>query len=239
MQVLTRAVAVLRVLNDSSLSLGQIAALTGLPRSTVQRLVDSLAKENLVETHSDGVRLGWGIHQIAKRGNNDIVSQIRPALEELFNLTHETVDVSTIQGQEVSFLDRIISDKEVRVVPIHGKPRPLYAMANGKSILSSHSDETIIKILPQKFSRLTNKTVKNINELMGEIRLIRKTGFSYDLQEHNEGVCAIGKVLKTDNYKVYAMSVVMPAHRYEQMKSVAEKSLEKCCAIAEGLLRNS
>ncbi|WP_413739405.1 hypothetical protein ACL2XQ_15715 [Sodalis sp. RH14] len=83
-----------------------------------------------------GVRLGWGLNELAKMSYCHIAAKIRHPFETLFAATYETIDISTLRGREVYFLDRIASDQLVRVVPTIDRPKPLYAMANGKVILS-------------------------------------------------------------------------------------------------------
>ena len=85
-----------------------------------------------VEVGEGGVRPGWGLRRLAAAAQSNIAALVRPGLEALFEHTRESVDLSTGHGREVAFLDRIISDQELRVVPIADRPRPLHAMANGK-----------------------------------------------------------------------------------------------------------
>ena len=68
-QVIARAAAVLRKLQDhpAGLTLGELAKLLKLPRSTVQRIVEALADENFVIAASPtrGVRLGPALLALA------------------------------------------------------------------------------------------------------------------------------------------------------------------------------
>ena len=63
-QVIARAAAIMRALSEhsSGMSLGAIAKDIDLPRSTVQRIVNALKQEGLVESLSQngGLRLGGG-----------------------------------------------------------------------------------------------------------------------------------------------------------------------------------
>ncbi|HEY0276459.1 MAG TPA: helix-turn-helix domain-containing protein, partial [Paenirhodobacter sp.] len=158
-QVIARAVAIMRVLNHDGLSLGALARATDLPRSTVQRIVDALAAEHLVETGDGGVRPGWGLQQLAQTGQSMVARRVRPHLQTLFEATHETVDISTWHGRQVAFLDRIVSDQEVRVVPVNDRPRPLYAMANGKALLSCLSEAQIGTLLRDPLPAQTPATL--------------------------------------------------------------------------------
>ncbi len=235
-QVISRAAAILRVLSDRPQSLGSIASATQLPRSTVQRIVEALALESLVEAGSKGVRLGWGLADIAKRNETNIITTARPVLETLFARTHETVDISTALGSEVSFLDRIISDQELRVVSFPNKPRPLYAKANGKALLACLSNQEIERLFSEKLTALTNHTLTDLSALLAEIEQVRKSGFAYDLEEHALGVCAIGTSLVAPDGKPYAFSVAMPLSRFESMKQEAESALNEARTMLKGLL---
>lgn len=232
-QIISRAVAILRVLSDKGMSLGAIATATGLPRSTVQRLVDALAAEDMVETGNSGARLSWGLAQIAERGRVSIVSRARPALETLFARTHETVDISTLQGHEVSFLDRIVSDKELRVVPFPDKPRPLHAMANGKALLATFTNDYIAHILSKGLVGLTSSTITDLPRLLDELESVRETGFSFDREEHAPGVCAIGTSVILPGHRPYAFSVVMPASRFSELEDVCKAALKESKALLE------
>lgn len=238
-QVISRATAILRVLSDQPQSLGSIASATGLPRSTVQRIVEALALESLVEAGSKGVRLGWGLTEIAKRNETNILTTARPVLETLFARTRETVDISTALGAEVSFLDRIISDQELRVVSFPNKPRPLYAKANGKALLACLSSQEIERLFNDKLTALTQHTLTDLPALLAEIEQVRESGFAYDLEEHALGVCAIGTGLVAPDGKPYAFSVAMPLSRYESMKQEVEAALHEARTMLTGLLERS
>ena len=98
-QVIARAAAILRVLEDEmdGLSLGQIAQRVSLARSTVQRIVGALAAEKfLIAASPNGrVRLGPTILRLAASARTDFVAAARaitwtwllsPPLSPLFSL---------------------------------------------------------------------------------------------------------------------------------------------------------
>ena len=120
MQGVSRAAAILRVLSSAHVSLGYIAKATGLPRSTVQRLVNALAVEELVEVTNDGISLSWGIMRLAEAAQSSLLDKFRSAIETMFQETHETVDFSTVYGKEVTYIEKIHSDQEIRVSPKPG-----------------------------------------------------------------------------------------------------------------------
>ncbi len=214
-QVIARAAAILRALGREGVSLGTLARQTGLPRSTVQRIVDALATEHFVEAGDAGVRLGWGIGRLAQIAHSDVVVRVRPYLESLFHLSNETVDIAFRRGKEVAFLDRIISEQELRVVPITNKPRPLYAMANGKALLSTMTDKEVGMLLGESFERLTPATAGDLPSLLATLAVVRNGGFAYDREEHAVGVCAIGMPICVQGLQPHAISIAVPAQRFD------------------------
>ncbi|WP_144108211.1 IclR family transcriptional regulator [Paraburkholderia sp. BCC1886] len=236
-QVIARAAAILRALGREGSSLGTLAKETGLPRSTVQRIVDALALEHFVEAGEDGVRLGWGIARLAQLAQSDILATARPHMEWLFETTRETIDITCRAGREVSFLDRIISDQELRVVPIMDKPRPLYAMAAGKVILAGMSDAQLRQLLGADLAPLTPNTIRSIDALRIDLQSVHQQGVAFDYEEHGLGVCAVAALIQVDGLTPHALSIAVPKMRFEEnLASLQTALLEATQRIVADLI---
>src|SRR5690606_8018256 len=81
-QVIARAAAITRALSRSpqGLSLAAIAQEVNLPRSTVQRIVNALQDEYIVEPigPGGGFRLGPAIGRLLYQTQTDIISVVHP-----------------------------------------------------------------------------------------------------------------------------------------------------------------
>ena len=230
-QVIARAASILRevVANSDGMSLGQLATATGLARSTVQRNVDALEIECLVQAGTGGVRPGWGLRRLGDLAGPSIARELRPQLFRLFEATGETVDLSTLGGSEVLFLDRFLSEHNVRVVPDAGAHYPAYAMATGKALLAGLNNEQIWAMYGQgTLERLTPRTLSAVDKLIAQLDLIRAGGFAYDIEEHALGSCAIGLPIGVFGNTQLAVSVVIPTERYEEQKPTIERVLYQC-----------
>jgi DNA-binding IclR family transcriptional regulator len=225
-QVIARAAAILRALGPEPMSLGAIARETELPRSTVQRIVDALAAEQLVEAGEKGVRPGWGLQRLATTGEAGVVAAMHPHLEWLFEQTRETVDFSMGQGREVVFLDRIISDQTLRVVPLLDRPRALNVMANGKAILALTCDEAIAKLFTQAARPKAGRI--DLGAMMAEIQEVRRSGFAYDRGGHADGVHAIGTAVRVKGMRPYALSIAAPSYRFDANVVTFQSALREC-----------
>jgi len=241
-QAIARAAAVLRAIGRATkpLSLGEIAAAVDLPRSTVQRLVQALQHERLLEAGSadrPGVRLGPALTELASSIRIDVVRLARPHLQALFEAVNETVDLSQTNGREVRFLDLIVSSRELRVVPNSDVRQPLHCMANGKAMLAGMSIPAVERLLGATLDRPTARSIGTLAELLDELAEVRRSGFAYDRQEHSEGVCAVGVGIAPLTGRMHAVSVAIPAQRFEQALPTVRSSLLVCKDAIEQSLR--
>lgn len=227
--VIARAAAILRTLEDepSGLSLGAIAKKSGLPRSTVQRMVDALAQEELLEVHGrGGVCLGPALMRLASHSHVDITQKARPYLEELSQTTGETAVLIGASGAELLILHSVVSPNALRVAPVAGNFLSIYATAGGKILLSAMHNDAVLKMLGTELKRLTPKT-PTLETLLGQLEQIRLSGFATDFDEHTIGVGAIAVGLQTPQGQ-YAIDVVGPVWRMEESIDGIKTALSKC-----------
>lgn len=239
-QVIARAAAILREVGarPDGLSLGKLAAATGLARSTVQRIVDALEMEHLVQAGAGGVRPGWGLRRLGELPGAGIAQELRGALYGLFEASHETVDLSTLSGGEVLFMDRFLSDQPERAVPTVGATYPAYTMAIGKALLACLSDDDVSALYADApLQRLTPNTVADMAALLKQVRQVRAGGFAYDLEEHALGHSAIGLPLGVYQGVALGVSVVLPTHRFDERRAALEQALLTCAERCRNRLK--
>lgn len=228
-QVIARAAAILRTLENepSGLSLGAIAKKSGLPRSTVQRMVDALAQEELLEIQGPGgVCLGPLLMRLASHSHVDITQKARPYLEELTRVTGETALLTGANGQELILLYSVVSPNLLRVTPVAGHFLNLYATAGGKILLAAMTDEAVVRMLGSELKPLTPKT-PTLAQLLEQLAQVRRDGFATDFDEHTLGVGAIAVNLQTPQGQ-YSIDVVGPVWRMEQGLETMKAALFKC-----------
>ncbi|MGN7505585.1 IclR family transcriptional regulator [Escherichia coli] len=127
---------------------------------------------------------------------------------------------------EVLFLDRFLSEHNVRVVPDAGAHYPAYAMATGKALLAGLDNEQIWAMYGQgTLERLTPTTLSTVDKLIAQLDVIRTGGFAYDIEEHALGSCAIGLPIGIFGTTQLAVSVVIPTERYQEQKVIIENAL--------------
>lgn len=216
-QAIARAGAILRALGAAPEGLGtsDLAAATGLPKSTVHRLVAALAEENLVAQGNDGrARLGSGISRLATAGREALGERLRPVLLDLRRRLDETVDLAVLDGASVRFVEQVPAPRRLRAVSSVGELFPLHCTANGKALLAALPESRVTDILTARLERFTPHTIVSRAELLAELEEIRDQGFALDREEHTEGIYAVGAAVIDGDEAVAAISVPVPAQRF-------------------------
>lgn len=229
-QVIARAAAVMRALgkNPQGLSLAAIAQEVDLPRSTVQRIVRALEHEYLIESlgPNGGFRLGPALGQLINQTQTDIISLVKPYLTELSNQLHESVCLSTLAGDKTYVIDRIVAERELRVVFPIGIQVPAYATASGKVLLAEQPIATVRALLPKVLPKLTPHTL-TLSALLEQLVQVHREGHACDLQEHIEGLSSFAVGLDT-YLGFYSISVVAPASRARNGETFYRQALLEC-----------
>lgn len=229
-QVIARAAAVLRALKDhpNGLSLGELAKLLGLARSTVQRIVDALDAENLVISASPtrGVRLGPALLALAAATRFEIAEIARPVLDEISRETGETVDLSLLDGDKLVFVDQVSGVHRLRAESAVGVSFALHSTAPGKAMLAAMDEAQLHNLRPRlKLTRLTAHTLTAWPVLEDALAKVRDSRVGVDLEENSVGICALAVALRLPNGDLAAVSVPVPTTRFSDQRARLEALL--------------
>lgn len=229
-QVIARAADILRTLGRSAdgLSLGQISKSVQLPRSTVQRIVSALSLEGFVSTKNGHgrIRLGSELQTLALAPGPDLRERLRPLMQEISSSTTETVDLAVLKTDKMLFIDQIVGSQRLRTVSSIGEVFPLTTTANGKAALSCLNVATA-KMLILEEVKLNSRSDIDSQKLLEEISRIRAGALAHDENEHTEGICALGFAISGQTGEIYAISVPVPASRFERNKIALANQLNK------------
>ncbi len=218
-QVLTRAVEILRLLNayPAGLSQGELGERLGLARSTVSRLLMALEAEGFVaSTGPRGrYRLGPELVRLAASARRHAWLDLHPLLVDFSLQIGETVDLSVLEGDRAVFVDQVVADNRLRAVSSVGDSFPLHASANGKAFLAAMPEVEVKRILSGRLDVLTDNTVTSPTVLREQLDAIRaRGGVAFDLEEQSAGVCAVGAVVGYLDHDLLAVSIPVPVQRF-------------------------
>lgn len=240
-QVISRAASVLRSLkaHPDGLSLGQIAADIELPRSTVQRIVGALQEERLVIANAtgNGVRLGPELGALAQAARFNTAEQCRIFLKQLTDATGETSDLSVLRGNSMIFVDQVPGTHRLRTVSSVGEVFPVTTTANGRACLAALDRDKALALARAEVEKTGG--VLDTAKLCEILDDIAETGLAYDLDEHSDGISAIGFAFQDLAGDLYAISVPIPSSRFAARKGIiqdammqAKSAVEKAISLA-------
>jgi len=227
--VIARAAEAMRVLAEAKgMSLSDVASAVGLARSTTHRIIASLEKEGLVVSNGPGgYRLGPSITLLAEACKVAAIHDLHPYMRRLSQEVHETVDLSILAGNSMSFVDQVIAPHRLRAVSAIGVSFPLYCTANGKAVLAAMPREAARALLPKRLERFTPHTCTSHAQLEKELDQVRRSGIAMDREAHTMGICAVGACVSLGTSDFLAISIPLPAGRFYGRESKIAAILRK------------
>lgn len=221
-QVIARAGLVLRALENhpEGLSLTQIAKAVGLARSTVQRIVSALVAEDFLTpaSASGGVRIGAGLARLAASVGSNAADLVRADLRTLSEAVDETVDLAVLSSGSAVFIDQIPGRHRLLALSAVGERFPLHCTANGKAILACFDEANAEALLSKSLAEHPDFPLRNRRALMREIHETRRTHIAFDLEEHANGVSAVGVAMLDALGRPVAVSIPMPSQRFPERR---------------------
>lgn len=217
------------------LSLNAIVKRTGLNRTTVFRLLSSLMKKELINKNEamNTYRLGLPFIHFAQivTENLDLRKMALPIMNELNEITKETISLNIIQGSSRICIEKLEGKEDIRQFINLGIPYPLYKGASGKLLLAFSKNELIEEVI--EGSGLTkNETA----ELKKDLLLFQEQGFAFSMHERIIGAFAISTpILNSQQQLIGGLSISGLSARLDNNKQLfikaAIQSAEKLSAM--------
>jgi DNA-binding IclR family transcriptional regulator len=171
--------------SDQTHSLREIETHTGIPRSTLHRLLLSLERQEWVyrNAQSDQFRPGvrfFLLHN-SKLFHQALVRAAEPEMERLVQETAKTAVLSVLEGSTGLCIHHVEPEGGVKYVAHRGMTIPLYSGATGKVLLAFCQEDERERILssglPEEIDAL---------KLQKELEVIRCKGYAYSREEWME-----------------------------------------------------
>ena len=222
-QVIDRSASLLDAIGqyENPVSLKILSADTGLHPSTAFRILGALMEAGFVEKDTAGhYMLGKKLVRLAakvKRGVG-LREQARDIMEALRDAIGETVNLTVREGDEVIYIERVTSNRMMRVEQVIGSRAPLHVTAVGKLMLAELGDDFIHAYADRSgLKPYTSHTVSTEQDLIDIAHQVKDRGFAYDDEEAEEGVGCIGVLIYDSSKNVVAgLSISAPIERRKE-----------------------
>lgn len=193
---------------DRVLTFTDLVDRSGLPKSTVHRLLSRLMSLGIIEGHDRAYRIGMRLFAIT---TSMPASHLRdlclPALARLQAWSGGTVHLAVLRGVRVAFLERLASPDDDLPTPRPGEILPAHATALGKALLAWLTVEERDGILPDPLPRFTPATITDRTALERQLHAIRHSNIALDLAEWDPGVFTAASALVVHRRQVAAIAV--------------------------------
>ena len=213
--VTSRALRVLGAFNAEHrhLSLTQLSRRAGLPLATTHRLVGELTAWGALERDTRGrYRIGlrlWEVGSLAPRGLG-LREAALPFLEDLYEATHQNIQLAVLDGADVVYLERIPGRDSVSVLTRVGGRWPAHITGVGLALLAYASPEAQERYLAGPLARFTERTITDPARLRRELADVRRLGYAVsDGQVTLDALSVAAPVYGPGDEVVAALSIVV------------------------------
>ncbi len=217
------------VQEPGELSLSDVARKMGLSKSTVHRLADFLCEAGYLGREA-GHRAFWigprlREFSLATMRNDFRRSAIRQVLRKLSAEVNETINIATLDGTEIIYLERLEARWPLRLSLDFNSRLPAHSCASGKLFLalidSDHHDMVLRRL---SLESLTAQTITTREQLATDLQKIRQRGYALDEEEFVEGMVAVAVPILNPEGRIRAsLAIHAPTARCESAQALVQR----------------
>ncbi len=206
-------------IEHSRLSLNEMVELSGIPKTSIHRMVGSLEGMDLLQKGQDGkYALGLLFLQfgqlVAER--LDIRQIALPAMTALRDRAEEAVNLIIRDGKEAIYIEKLDTNHPVRLYTKIGRRSPLYAGACSRIILSFMEEKERERYLQEvELVAISHGTITDIERLRQELKLAREKGYTISYSElENDTVSIAAPIFDHTSRLAAGLSIAGPQVRF-------------------------
>ncbi len=229
-----RAIQVLEILaaSHSGFSLADLSRQTGIPKSSLFRILLTLDHNSLVHfdearsTYSLGFKLiDWGHRALDKI---DLKTITHPHLVRLAHETKESYYVAVLDDNEVIIIDRADTPDIWSMVARLGQRSPIHATATGQVLVADLAPEVLDGVLATiTLKKFTPSTIVSVAKLRKRLREVHEHGFSVADAEYKPDLCAIATPIRDHHGRATAaLMTALHSDRARRNKALVANSIE-------------
>lgn len=228
------AFAIIDVLTSTreQLRLADIVSITGLPKTTVHRLLKTLTTLGVTHRDNEGFSLGSTLARYGNAGvpnHSEIIGLFYSVIGRMHEELGETVQLAVLTPPDVTFVAFIDSNRSVRLATRVGRRLPAHASATGKALLAFSPEETVKNALEGPLTALTEWTITDRSVLLTQLKAARARGWASESQESAANLsCIAAPVLSSAGTAFAAITICLPVpfipeHRQRQLASIVTR----------------
>jgi DNA-binding IclR family transcriptional regulator len=201
---------------DRPLSLRELGERTGLPRSTLHRLVVEVAELGWVHRIGNRYELGMTLFELGELVpvKHRLRSVCLPYMQDLFAATDHTVHLAVRDGHDAVYAEKLHGHDSLPLPSRTGGRAPLTCTGVGKALLAHESAEVVEEVLRRPLRRWTDASILEREALLREFDDVRRTGLAWERGEATPHVACVASPVLVGGRPLAALSVAAPLDRF-------------------------
>ncbi|MGC9544687.1 IclR family transcriptional regulator [Streptomyces sp. UG1] len=195
------------------LTLSELARTSGLPKSTVHRVLAMLRELGAVEQVDGGFRMGLRMLTMAASSPEAGLREVAvPHLLELHRAVGHTVHLCALRGDDVVYLEKLHESDALVIPTAVGMRLPAHCTGVGKALLAHRAaDADAAAHTPALLRRLTPRSITEPRALALELAQVRQRGMAVDRDEAVPGLSCVARPVLIGGRAVAAVSIGFPS----------------------------
>jgi IclR family pca regulon transcriptional regulator len=236
-EALARGLDVLRSFQPArpSMTLSEIAAVTGLARPTVRRILITLEELGYVRIADRGYTLTPRVLELGMAYVNalNMWDVARPHMQDLVGRTNESTSMAQLDGSDIVYVARVAVPKIVALAVTVGTRFPAPATSMGKVLLAALPPASVPEVLAEPSrSGITPFRQPSGADLETALREVRAKGWALADQDLAPGVRSVATGVRDGDGRVVA-AINVTVHAAEtSMHKLLEEHLPKLLRTA-------
>ncbi len=205
--------------NESGIS--ELSMRLAMPKATVYRFLQTMKSLGYVRQEVDSERYGLTM-KMFELGTMalqypDLVELAKPHMQELADVTGETVHLGMLIDSEIVYVHKVDSRHMLGMYSRIGRRAPLHCTAIGKVLLAWGDPARLDQALKGcDFKRYRDKTITDRAAFDAELERTRAQGFGQDREEFDDHIRCVGvPIFDRHRQAVAGLSVSIPTFRFE------------------------
>lgn len=201
----------------------ELAKELGLSKSTVSRILSTLASEGFVIKNPKDQSYKLGLTVLTLGGvvtsQLDVHKEATPVLNDVVAKTGETAHLAILDGLDTIYIHKRECSHPVRLLSHVGRRNPAYCTSSGKVLLAFNGEEIVEEVIQNGLKKYAKNTITDPDQLRKELKMIRKQGYATSSEEITEGTRSVAAPIRDWKGKVVsALTVVGPIQRMQDYK---------------------
>jgi DNA-binding IclR family transcriptional regulator len=224
-------------LTQPAMTLGEIQQATGLPTSTVQRLVSNMVSQGMLDRVGDHIRIGIRMSYWAAtaRKDVDVLAVVNPVLKEIRDKTTETACFFTVEQNFRVCIAVAETQHALRREMYVGKVIPLH-VGSASRVLLAWNPDLADHVLNAPLEQLADRTVTSADELRTLIAHTKSDGYAITAGERDDSASGLSApVFDSAGDLLGAVTISGPTLRMPQQR--CEEWIDLLVGYAEQITR--